>query len=127
MISQAKSFRMGRRGIKPVPLHIMIDQYDFVPQAIIAETVHELAKRCGCDVENGQDDLDAYQGAAAWLDGFPFALMHYRGHPTDTSTIYLPFDIGDVDTITDIVSRIVSELKVSPKSVTWQRKDNPAL
>jgi hypothetical protein len=113
--------------IKPVPLHLMIDQYEFVPQAIIAETVHELAKRFGSDVENGHDDLDEYQGAAAWLDEFPFAVMHYRGHPTNTSTIYLPFDIGDVDKITDIVSRIASELKLSSKSITWQRKDNPAL
>jgi hypothetical protein len=113
--------------IKPVPLHLMIDQYEFVPQAIIAETVHELAKRFGSDVENGHDDLDAYQGAAAWLDEFPFAVMHYRGHPTDTSTIYLPLDIADVDKITDIVSRIASELKLSSKSITWQRKNNPAL
>jgi hypothetical protein len=113
--------------IKPVPLHMIIDQYEFVPQAIIAETVYELAKRFGSTVEKGHDDLDEYQGTAAWVDEFPFTVMHHRGHPTDTSTIYLPFEIADVDEITDIVSRIASELKLSPKSVTWQRKNNPAL
>jgi hypothetical protein len=96
-------------------------------QAIIAETVHELANRFGSDVENGHDDLDEYQGAAAWLDEFPFTMMHYRGHPAETSTIYLPLDIADVDKITDIICRIASELKLSPKSITWQRKNNPAL
>jgi hypothetical protein len=113
--------------IKPVPLHTMIDQYEFVPQAIIAETVDELAKRFGSGVEKGHDNLDEYQGAAAWLDELPFTVMHYRGHPKDTSTIYLPLDIVDVGNITDIVSRIASELELSSNSIIWQRKNDPAL
>jgi hypothetical protein len=45
----------------------------------VAGSKRLLAKRFGSDIENGHDDLDAYQGAAAWLDEFPFAVMHYRG------------------------------------------------
>jgi hypothetical protein len=53
--------------------------------------------------------------------------MHYTGHPKDTSTIYLPFNIRDVDEISALISRIVSELEISTKMITWQRKDNPEL
>ena len=113
--------------IKPAYLHEMIHRYEFVPQAIIAEPVYELAKRFGSTVENGYDDLDEYQGAAAWLDSLPFTVMQYKGHPRNTSTIYLPFDIREVDEITKIISRITSELKVPPKLVRWQRKDDPEL
>ena len=113
--------------IRPEPLHNMINKTEFVPQAVIAETVYELAKRFGSEVEEGEDDFDKYEGAAAWLDGFAFAVMHYRGHPKNTSTIYLPFEIHDVEKITLIISRIILELKVSPDLITWQRKDGPDL
>jgi hypothetical protein len=113
--------------IKPAYLHKMIHEYELVPQAIIAEPVDALAKRVGSKLEKGQDDLDEYQGAAAWLDGLPFAVMHYRGHPENLSTIYLPFDIREVDKITEIISRITAELKVPPSLIKWQRKDDPEL
>ena|SRR5258708_16591511 len=110
--------------IKPAALHKLIREYEFVPQAIIEEPVLELARRFGSEVEKGHDDFDEYLGAAAWLDGTPFAVMHYKGHPKNTSTIYLPFEINDVNDITEIVSRIASELKLAEKSISWQRKDN---
>lgn len=113
--------------IRPAPFHNVLNKTEFVPQAIIAETVYDFAKRLGSEVEAGQDDFDKYEGAAAWLDDFPFTVMHYRGHPKDTSTIYLPFDIHDVQRVTEIIARIVSELKLPPKLVTWQRKDDPEL
>jgi hypothetical protein len=87
----------------------------------------ELAKRLGSDVEKGNDDLDEFYGAAVWLDELPVVVMHYRGHPADTSTIYLPFEIKDVNEISSIISRVVAELNVREKSIVWQRKDNPEL
>ena len=113
--------------IKPAPLQDLIHEVEFVPQAILAETVGDVAKRVGWKVESGTDDFDEYSGAAARIDGLPFALMHYRGHPEDTSTIYLPFDIRDIDEITAIVARIVAELKLPASAITWQRKDDPEL
>ena len=113
--------------IRPVPFHMMINKAEFVPQAIVAETVHDFAKRFGSQVETGKDDFDEYEGAAAWLDDFPFTVMHYRGHPKNTSTIYLPFDIHDVHVITDVIFRIATELKLPPTLIKWQRKDDPEL
>jgi hypothetical protein len=114
--------------IKQVPLKEMIYMFEFVPQAIVALPIDEIVKQFGWDVEKGHDDLDDYFGAAAWLDGVhPFTVMHYRGHPEDTSTIYLPFNIREAEKITHLINRIASELKLPAKKITWQRKDNPEL
>jgi hypothetical protein len=113
--------------IRPVPFHMMINKTEFVPQAIIAEAVSDFARRFGSDVEAGKDDFDEYEGVAAWLDDLPFTVMHYRGHPKNTSTIYLPFDIHDVKEITDMICRIALELKLPPNLIKWQRKDTPEL
>lgn len=111
-----------------LPLHKLIREYDFVPQAIILEPVFEVAKRFGSDVEEGEDDLDQYLGAAALLDEhWPFAVMHYRGHPKDTTTLYLPFKVRNIDDVTKIISMIVDALKIPETSIRWQRKDNPEL
>jgi hypothetical protein len=114
--------------IKQAPLKEMIYKFEFVPQAIVALPVHEIVQDLGWDVEKGHDDLDEYFGAAALLDGVqPFTVMHYKGHPDYTSTIYLPFDIRDIGKITDLITRIASELKLPTQKITWQRKDKPEL
>jgi len=113
--------------IKPIPLLEVVSRYHFVPQDVIREGVVELAKRFGLKVWEGEDDLDTYEGAAAVFDGLPFTVMHYRGHPENTSTIYLPFEIKDVEVIAKIISSIAAQLKLSPEVIVWQRKDNPEL
>jgi hypothetical protein len=113
--------------IKQVPLKEMFSRFEFVPQAIVALPVNEIIEQFGWHGEKGHDDLDEYFGAAAWLEGVPFTVMHYRGHPEDTSTIYLPFDIRETDKITHLISRIASEMKLPSTKITWQRKDNPEL
>ena len=118
----------GTDMIKQGSLEEMIYKFELVPQAIVALPVERIAKQLGLVIEKGHDDFDEYFGAAAWLDGVqPFTVMHYRGHPEDTSTIYLPFNIRDTDKITALIGRIASELKLPPKTITWQRKDNPEL
>ncbi len=51
-----------------------------------------------------------------------FAIMRYKGHPRTTSTIYLPFEIADVPTISKMIAAITGELDLSQK-VVWQRED----
>jgi hypothetical protein len=117
--------------IRPFPLQLAKRQYEFIPQAILNEPVDALARRFGLKIEEGTDDFDYFYGTAASIDDFPllgdtpFAVMHYKGHPDNTATIYLPFDIKDVSTITDIISRILSELRLSSHALRWQRRDNP--
>jgi hypothetical protein len=113
--------------IKPYDLH-EVRKRELVPQAILALEIFDLPRLVDSKIVKGDDDFDAYVGAGFWLDGLEFAIMHYRGHPIGTSTIYLPYEIRDVEKITDIVSKIVSELKLLPgKYVIWQRKDDPHL
>lgn len=112
--------------IRPAPLNALKDQFEFVPQAVVAQAIAPLADRAGLELESGHDDFDEYWGFAAWLDELPFTLLHYKGHPKDTSTIYLPFEISDVMKVTNIISRLVLELKLG-QSITWQRKDGLSL
>ena len=110
--------------IKPGSLHQAIQEREFVPQAILAEEIYSLAERIHSKVEKGKDSLDFYMGTAGWLDGLLFTVMHYRGHPPSTSTIYLPFEIHDVNEITKILSRLIAEFGLPKKKIIWQRKDD---
>jgi hypothetical protein len=113
--------------IKPYNLHKLLGAKEFVPQAIVGVNVSYFADRFKSELVKEHDDLDEFLGTAFWLDEWlPFTVMHYRGHPPDTSTIYLPFEITDVEKITGIVERIASEFKVTDK-VLWQRKNDPEL
>jgi hypothetical protein len=114
--------------IKQASLEEMIYKFDFVPQATVALPVQQIGKQLGWVIEKGHDDFDEYFGAAAWLDGAePFTVLHYKGHPENTSTIYLPLHIREIEEITDVIRRIASELKLPAKKITWQRKDDPDL
>ena len=102
---------------------------DLIPQAILAIPIWEVAKRYEFEIEKGQDDFDYYMGIGGISElGFLFALMHYRGYPENTSTIYLPRDFGDdVAKITNAVHSIADDLKISDKCFIWERKMDPDL
>ncbi len=114
--------------ITPYPLSKLTKELELVPQAIIGRDISELCRRYGWKLEEGQDDFDAFLGTAFLMRasnadrGTAFAIMHYKGHPRATSTIYLPFEIEDVASISNIVAKIARELDISEK-IVWQRKD----
>ena len=104
-----------------------------MPQALISGSLTDLARQHGWALEEGQDDLDGFVGAAFQLglalhpdfDGrTPFALMRYRGHPPATATIYLPFQVQDEGAISKAIGRILKELRLSQR-LLWQRSDRP--
>jgi hypothetical protein len=100
---------------------------DLIPQAIIAKPPSVFAARFG-EFAEAYDDLDYYEGAAFKVDGQPFAMRRYRGVPDkDTTTIYFPDHIKDVNMITNLISKIIEELRLQPKDLQWQRADNPDL
>ena len=113
--------------IRPANLHDVLDRGEYVPQAIVAVDVETLAKGLGANVVSDHDDLDEFVGAGFWLDNTPFVVMHYRGHPADTATIYLPYDITDLGSITDLLDVITSEFCLPKELIKWQRKDDPSL
>lgn len=110
--------------LRPIALKDL-DKVDLVPQAILSRPISFFQSR-GIMFVQGYDDLDAYLGAALSLnDELPFALKHYRGYPDDTTTVYLPGNVENVDEITRIVQRIVTALELSRDAISWQRADNP--
>jgi hypothetical protein len=106
--------------LEPADLERLKQEIYFVPQAVLPYEIRSLAKNLSFKVETGTDDLDEFAGAAFFLDELPFALMHYRGHPENTSTIYLPYDVKSLNEIERWIDRIVSELKLRDKFV-WRR------
>lgn len=101
---------------------------ELIPQAIIKKPISYFDGRFGIHVVSDHDDLDAYQGAALSLNGeLPFALKHYSGFPPDTTTIYLSGEFRDVQQITGIIAKILSELGLPSSAIFWQRADNPNL
>lgn len=117
--------------IKPYPLSQLTAEVDLVPQALISGSLSDLAKQHGWALEEGQDDLDSFTGAAFLLGlslhadfqpRTPFALMRYKGHPPATATIYLPFQVQDEKAISKAIARILKELHLSQK-LLWQRRD----
>ena len=123
------SIRSQKRGflsmLKTEPS--LLDKIDFVPQAIIGADIFELAKRLHVDLKKGHDDLDEYYGNAFKLpDVPPFALMRYRGHPKDKTTLYLPGAYRDIKEITLYIDKITNALSVQDR-LEWQRADDPTL
>jgi hypothetical protein len=113
--------------IRPAELHRLLAEKDFVPQAVVATDVSYFAGRFGAQMVNDSDDLDQFVGVGYLLDSLPFTIMHYRGHPDGTATIYLPQEISDVEKISEIIRQITKAFKLPNDSVQWQRKDSPDL
>jgi hypothetical protein len=100
---------------------------EFIPQAVVSIPVSTFAERAGAKVERGIDGLGSFEGLAYLLSTIHFCVLHYEGHPPDTSSIYLPAKYKNVTLITALLKWILKSLKVSSKNILWQRKDNPDL
>jgi hypothetical protein len=113
--------------ISPLPFGVM-DSVDSIPQAVIGRPVSHFRNNMNIPFINGHDDLVEYEGAVLELNKrLPFALNHYRGHPRDTITIYLPVDLRDLGKITETILMIMKELRLTRDALIWQRADNPDL
>src|SRR3954471_4286111 len=107
---------------------------ELIPQAILAKPISYFqvvsAQRMNFSGKKvfavDHDDLDLYEGATFQLDdGTMFAIRQYRGNPLNRSTVYLPWEIDDLNSITDIVSRVADEFYLGRADIVWQRSDNP--
>lgn len=103
-----------------------IKSKELLPQATLLRPVSYFTSLFRTHSMEGHDDLDYYQGVAFVLDDMvPFALMHYRGYPEDTTTVYLPFGIQGPKEVSTILARIVSETDVPTSAIIWQREASP--
>jgi len=103
---------------------IRILSVDVVPQAIISLPVGKVVGR-RADISRGNDDLDDYEGASFKLDNkIELAVRHYRGHPENTSTLYIDRSQSDIKQITRLIRKILDELHVPLEALQWERGDN---
>lgn len=113
--------------LRPITLE-ELREVELIPQAVLRRPISFFEERLGIHFVRSHDDLDSYQAAAFSIDGkLPFALKHYRGHPAETTTVYLSSAIRDVQKVSAIIRAIVDELKVPRDAVEWQRSDDPNL
>jgi hypothetical protein len=113
--------------IRPAPLPEVLDSYEFVPQAVVNKPVRAFADLARIDVTRAAADPDEYEGIAFFLGQVPVTVMHYKGHPVSTSTIYLPQSVSSIREISRLLGLIFSQFALPPKDVAWQRKDRPEL
>ncbi len=110
---------------------------ELIPELTLRRPIADIEKEFGIAFESDFDDLDEFKAHAFSLDGpgmaenFEFAIMQYRGHDSDTVTVYFPYGREEI-LPTGIVrgaeykSRILSimrELHVSPEEIVWSRLD----
>jgi hypothetical protein len=92
---------------------------DLVPQAVIAIPTTYFTRVFGCQFHKEADDLDNYEAAFFRLDDdLPFALIHYRGEPTDRTTLYFREDNRDSS---NVIRRILSEFVIADAAPEWVR------
>jgi hypothetical protein len=100
---------------------------DVSPQAVINMPLKRLIGSKS-DIIKGHDDLDDFESASFKLNnGLQISVRHYRGHPKDTSTIYIDRKIKDIEEITRLVREILAEFRIPVSSIDWERKLDPDL
>jgi len=98
---------------------------DVIPQAIIALPVEQIGLKY---LREESDDFDFYEGTSFKLDDkIEIAVRHYRGHPKNTTTIYIDRRERDVEHITQLIRKILKELHIPVEALQWERRQNPEL
>jgi hypothetical protein len=109
--------------IKPI-INLSVE---VIPQAIINLPVSQVVGKLAT-VTTGSDDLDTFEGASFKLDSkLEIAVRHYRGYPDNTATIYIDREINDVDEITVLIRKILSEFHLTEDKLSWERARDPDL
>ena len=112
---------------RQIPLAMVADK-EFVPQAILGVPPSALAELRGLDFVKAYDDLDRFDGAAVSVeDKIPVLLKRYDGYPHNTTTLYLPAEITDVDQITSLIRFVLERMWIPVEWITWERVNDPAL
>ena len=101
---------------------------EFVPQAIVDRPLSYFADALKLPIVRGHDDFDEFEATAVELgDHLLVELKHYAGYPPNTTTIYLPYEVTNVERITELIRFISHELGIKNSWISWQRADDPNL
>lgn len=97
---------------------------EVIPQAILNCPVSE--------VVGGHSDIvkdsDEFEGASFKLDSnLEIAVRHYQGYPKNTATIYIDQKVKDVEEISALIRKILSEFGLTEAVLSWERARNPEL
>jgi hypothetical protein len=101
-----------------------IGQVDLTPQAVIQLSAADFHDRFGLVFEHGQDDLDIFEAAFFKLDGMVAALMHHRGEPKNTVSVYLRRGLTPRQAERAIDS-ILAEYSLASDVVSWREPAGP--
>jgi hypothetical protein len=92
---------------------------DFIPQVIVRRPVTYFSDRLGFKFEQATDDFDDYESAFFMFDDrLPFALVHYKGNPEDTTTIYFGREVKREEVVAVALS-ILREFDLLATSLIW--------
>jgi hypothetical protein len=95
-----------------------LGKVDLVEQAVVSIPVRYFAAR-GIKFEQECDDLDYYESAFFIIDErTPFALIHYRGNPENSTAIYLERSLKG-NTLRDTLASILKIFDLPKSSITW--------
>jgi len=97
-----------------------LDNVDMVPHAIFGRPIQYFT----LDYLEAHDDLDVFKYAAFALNNeCHFCLRHYRGHPIQTVTVFLEYDLGEAPEVGSILSAIVDGFHMPSTAIRWKRGD----
>ncbi len=97
-----------------------IDNVDMVPHAIFGRPIQYFT----LDYREAHDDLDVFKFAAFVLNNdCHFSLRHYRGHPKQTVTVYLEYQLTELPELESIIDAIIKGFKMPETAVRWRRGD----
>jgi hypothetical protein len=92
---------------------------DFSPQAVIRVPIAFFATKLGYKFDSCTDDLDEYQSAFFKLeDVMPFGLIHYKGHPDDTTIIYFS-RATPLELVANVVAQILDDFGLRLNNISW--------
>ncbi len=99
--------------LQPLPL-----ETDVLPQAIFWRPILYFSPK----IREDEDGLDRFRVITFTIDNrLTFDLRNYRGHPTETVTVYFPFDMQKEEELVAALQLVVAQTGVSKRAVAWQR------
>lgn len=91
---------------------------DVLPQAIFWRPLLYFAT----SIREDEDGLDKFTVITFTVNNnFVVDLRNYRGHPEETATLYLPFEMQELDLIVSTISIVISQTAIPKYAVAWQR------
>src|SRR5436309_478924 len=101
--------------IRPQPFPL---ESDVLPQAIFWRPLFYFTTA----IREDEDGLDRFKVVTFTIaNRLVFDLRNYRGHPIETVTVYLPFDMQSEEDIIAAVELVVTETAVPAPAVAWRR------